>query len=118
MIAGILDNVVAAPSYVVRSGGDELAVVVENGAPDLMRQLEEQYRAKIVEHNQDCPQLPLSVSMGWAVSDALEDTEILFKTTCIARKCIKAECARIHRQNDDGGAGVKGSYYRRPRRPT
>lgn len=80
LIAGILDGGVAAPSYVARIGGDELAVVVENGVPEAMNELEEVYRAKIAEHNQNCPQLPLSVSMGWAVGDAAENTDILFKT--------------------------------------
>jgi diguanylate cyclase (GGDEF)-like protein len=80
VIAGILADGVAAPSYVARIGGDELAVVVADGTPTIMKELEDVYRAKIADHNQNCPQLPLSVSMGWAVGEAAEDTDILFKT--------------------------------------
>jgi diguanylate cyclase (GGDEF)-like protein len=80
VIADLLHGGIAAPSYVARIGGDELAVVIENGTPAVMKKLEEVYRAKIAEHNQNCPQLPLSVSMGWAVGETVEDTDILFKT--------------------------------------
>ncbi len=80
VIAALLNAGIVAPSYAARIGGDEMAVVVAGGTPAMMRELEEVYRAKIDEHNQNCPQLPLSVSMGWAVGEASEDTDILFKT--------------------------------------
>ncbi|MDR3562221.1 MAG: GAF domain-containing protein [Negativicutes bacterium] len=66
-VAVILNQTMDHPDFVARIGGDEFAVVLSEPTTDLMEKLERQYKAAVVDYNEENPQLPLSLSIGWAM---------------------------------------------------
>lgn len=79
-VASILQSVISAPNIVARIGGDEFALILFNPDHEKMANLSTDIKTSIKKYNADNPQLPLSLSVGWAegFSDAV-DTDALFK---------------------------------------
>lgn len=66
--ADILKQYVVIPNFAARIGGDEFAVVRYDADRHNMDTLYQQYKDAIHDYNETNPQLPLSLSMGWALS--------------------------------------------------
>lgn len=79
-VAELLDSGVKKPEYVARIGGDEFAVVLVEATKERMENLEQYYRKRVIQYNDENPQLPLSLSVGWALETEEVNIEVLFKT--------------------------------------
>jgi len=78
-VAGLLSKGIQKPDYVARIGGDEFVVVLFDPTPAMMEELEQHCQRKVEEYNQESPDLPLSLSFGWAVGDN-SNIEVVLKT--------------------------------------
>ena len=78
-VARLLMSGVETPGYVARIGGDEFAVVLFDPTEKAMEDLEKGYHLMVQEYNRQNPQLPLSLSLGWATGD-VENVDVLIKT--------------------------------------
>jgi len=78
-VAGLLEGGIQKPNYVARIGGDEFAVILFEPTKARMEELDRYYRREVEIYNQDNPQLPLSLSFGWAV-DKNSSIDVVFKT--------------------------------------
>lgn len=78
VVAGLLIAGVKAPDYVARIGGDEFAIVLFDSTEKRMEELEPNYRSRVAVYNRENPQLPLSLSLGWAMGDG-EKVENIIK---------------------------------------
>ncbi|SMD05483.1 HD domain-containing phosphohydrolase [Sporomusa malonica] len=79
-VAGLLAAGIKAPNYVARIGGDEFAVVLFDSTKEQMEELEQYYRLQVEAYNDESPQLPLSLSIGWALGEETVHVESVFKT--------------------------------------
>lgn len=75
LIAGVQE-----PNYVARIGGDEFAVVWFDLTKEKMEELEQSYRTQIKAYNAENPELPLSLSLGWAMGENITLVENVLKT--------------------------------------
>ncbi len=98
VVARILIARVAAPGYVARIGGDEFAVVLFDPLEKTMEELEREYRLLVADYNRQNPQLPLSLSLGWATGEA-ETIETI----------IKAADNRMYRQKMHQSHSIRSS---------
>ncbi len=78
-VSRLLMSGIEAPAYVARIGGDEFAVVLFEPTEKSMEELEKKYHLLVKDYNGQNPQLPLSLSLGWAAGDA-EALETLMNT--------------------------------------
>jgi diguanylate cyclase (GGDEF)-like protein/PAS domain S-box-containing protein len=78
-VARLLMAGVEAPGYVARIGGDEFAVVLFDPTEKTMEEQEKEYHLMVQDYNRQNPQLPLSLSLGWAAG-AADSAETLMKT--------------------------------------
>lgn len=78
-VAGLLESGVQTPDYVARIGGDEFVVVLNKPSREQMESLYQYYREKVAAYNGDNPHLPLSLSLGWAMSAGNSGAEHVFK---------------------------------------
>lgn len=78
-VAELLASGVKAPNYVARIGGDEFAVVLFNATKEQMEELDRYYRLQVETYNAESPQLPLSLSIGWALCEENMQVESVFK---------------------------------------
>lgn len=97
-VARILIARVSAPGYVARIGGDEFAVVLFDPLEKTMEELENEYRLLVADYNRQSPQLPLSLSLGWATGEA-ETIETI----------IKAADNRMYRQKMHQSHSIRSS---------
>ena len=65
-VAILLNADIAQPDFIARIGGDEFAVVLLNPTKRRMEALDKQYKKAVADYNTENPQLPLSLSLGWA----------------------------------------------------
>ncbi len=77
--AGLLSDGIRLPNYAARVGGDEFAVILFSPTKAQMELLDRQYQEKVEAYNRECPDLPLSLSFGWAI-DNNQKIDLIFKT--------------------------------------
>lgn len=78
-VAAILAAGIKPPNFVARVGGDEFAVVLYEPTKQEMEALERHYRKAVEKYNQEAPQLPLSLSLGWAAAYDIARIDSVFK---------------------------------------
>ncbi|HHW91171.1 MAG TPA: diguanylate cyclase, partial [Firmicutes bacterium] len=79
-VAQIIKNSVREDDITARVGGDEFCIAVPLTKPGIVENIIYRLRQEIKEHNRMNPILPLSLSLGFAVSqDQRVDIEALFK---------------------------------------
>lgn len=79
-VAELLSGGVKTPNYVARIGGDEFAVVLFDTTKDQIEKLDQFYRMQVTAYNHASPELPLSLSLGWAMCEGNMHMESIFKT--------------------------------------
>ncbi len=78
--AGLRSTVVSGGDIVARIGGDEFAVIIYAPDKNRIEQAIAKMRQFVVDYNSKNPQLPLSLSIGWAADFATSrNAEELFK---------------------------------------
>jgi len=79
-VAKILQQCVAVPDIAARIGGDEFAVLVFEPSQEKTANLAESIKRAVAAYNKDHASLPLSLSVGWAVSfETVVNMDALFK---------------------------------------
>ncbi|SMC80382.1 ABC transporter substrate binding protein [Sporomusa malonica] len=78
-VAAILDANITQPGFTARIGGDEFAVVLFDTTKHLMEALEKQYKKAVADYNKENPNLPLSLSLGWATDLEGAHIDMVFK---------------------------------------
>ena len=68
-VSEILRNSFRSSDVVARIGGDEFAVLVPETDQKILEKLSQRLRTKVQEYNNHNPRLPLSLSIGFAVSN-------------------------------------------------
>ncbi len=79
-VAALLQSGIQKPNYVCRIGGDEFAVILFEPTKMQLDELDCYYRKKVSDYNLDNPQLPLSLSFGWALDTQNINVDTVFKT--------------------------------------
>ena len=64
----ILQQNFRSSDIIARIGGDEFAVLLTKIHSDMMRQILQRVRQAVQDHNHDNMKIPLSLSIGYAVS--------------------------------------------------
>ncbi|MGR6836825.1 sensor domain-containing diguanylate cyclase/phosphohydrolase [Syntrophomonas erecta] len=72
--AALIKNCFRANDVVARIGGDEFAVLVPDGTDEIMKKACCRIRSAIAEYNIDQPDIPLSLSVGYAVRNTPAQT--------------------------------------------
>ena len=81
VIAGIITDACRQGDVVARIGGDEFAAILPNCTVEAIEQVCARIRQVTTEYNGKNPELPLSLSLGWAVRPGKDlDTNRLFHT--------------------------------------
>lgn len=78
-VALLLSENLQYPDFVARIGGDEFAIMVFAADPLRMEELERNRRKAVINYNTRNPQLPLSISIGWAIGTGESDADYIFK---------------------------------------
>jgi len=79
VVANILHACVTSPDIVARIGGDEFAVLVLDPDQPKMTNIVIQVKKAVEQYNKNNPQLPLSLSAGWAMGPAADNIDTLLK---------------------------------------
>lgn len=80
VVAKILQSCLNSPDFVARIGGDEFAALVFEPDQQKMTTLSAAIKAAVDDYNRLNPQLPLSLSIGWAANfDKNNDIDSLVK---------------------------------------
>ncbi|MDR3561200.1 MAG: diguanylate cyclase [Negativicutes bacterium] len=75
----LLQQKIQEPDFGARIGGDEFAIILHRPTKAQMEQLDQHYRNSVIQYNIDNPQLPLSLSIGWALGEDGCDIDKVFK---------------------------------------
>jgi len=78
-VVELLQEGVQKPNFIARIGGDEFAVVLLDPTRQQAEQLEQHYQSAVIRYNVINPQVPISLSIGWAISENGADTDAVFK---------------------------------------
>jgi len=79
VVANLLQACVAPPDVVARIGGDEFAVLVLDPDHPKMVNIAMSIKKTVKQYNDNNPQLPLSLSAGWAMGPAANNIDALLK---------------------------------------
>lgn len=101
-VAELLVAEVEEPDYVARIGGDEFAIVMFDPTNETMEELERRLRKKVAAYNDGTPQLPLSLSIGWAIEEGKPNVD----------KVLKAADNNMYRQKMHQSQSIRGSIVR------
>lgn len=77
--ASILNEKVTRPNFTARIGGDEFVVLLFDVTEQEMIARQEEYAAAIKSYNANNQQLPLSLSIGWAIAGENCNVDCIFK---------------------------------------
>lgn len=76
--AAVLKESLRGPDILARVGGDEFAVILPRTGEETGKEIVERIRSQVSFYNRENPQLPVSISLGWATAEdkskPLEDT--------------------------------------------
>jgi diguanylate cyclase (GGDEF)-like protein/PAS domain S-box-containing protein len=78
-VAALLNAGISPPDFTARIGGDEFAVVLCEPTKQRMKDLETRYKHAVINYNKENPHLPLSLSVGWAISTEGGHLDQVFK---------------------------------------
>lgn len=67
--AKVLNNCFREDDFVARVGGDEFVILLRNTNRSKLEYLLQRVRLNLEKSNAECPELPLSLSLGFALSD-------------------------------------------------
>jgi len=77
--ANILKSCISFSDVIARIGGDEFVIIVSNPEMQTMDELSIKIKEAIENYNRLLPQIPLSLSIGWAISFGNKDMNVLYK---------------------------------------
>ena len=87
-------------SVAARIGGDEFAILIPVHSPDTIEDFEQKLEKNITLHNEKHPDLPVSISYGYAVSDENQnDMKALFRKADLLMYRDKNQHRRLSRNS-------------------
>lgn len=95
-MASVVGKCLAPEHFMARVGGDELAIILPNSTEDEVQVICAAIATRVTAYNIQFPALPLSISMGYALSDTVTPLKALFERadTVMNRKKL------THRQSN------------------
>ncbi len=79
LVARLLNSCIAEPDFVARVGGDEFAVLIFAPNQQKMTSIANAIKNAVTQYNKNNPQLPLSLSIGWAIDSTSNNIDTLLK---------------------------------------
>lgn len=73
--ARVLKSCFQEGDILARIGGDEFAVLLENGSEDILREAVLRIKSAVAKHNKGHPELPLSISVGFSTQGDFKEAD-------------------------------------------
>jgi len=77
--AELLQQNFRASDILARIGGDEFAILVTETSRDIVEQIVQRLRERVEDQNKNNPETPISISLGYIVSDDTTEMHTLFR---------------------------------------